>query len=414
MASMTWNGPSRRSLLRQIASGGILGAMVIAWGLVGVGCSGGSDSGSGGAAQGGDAAPGSADAGHEASDASHGSGDHPSGGAGQEFKSGQRVDHLIRPEERHFKALYQLTNGGENAEAYFSSDESQLILQITGLGHDCDQIYTLPVHGGTPKLVSTGTGRTTCAYFFPGDEKILFSSTHLAGSECPPVPDYSRGYVWPLYDSYDIFTANADGSDLKPLTNTPGYDAEATIAPDGKIVFTSDRDGDLDIYTMDADGSNVKRLTDEVGYDGGPFWSQDGSRICFRSSHPTDPAAIEDYKSLLADGLIRPSQLDIWIMDRDGGNKTRLTDNKAANFGPFFHPSGEKIIFASNLADERGRNFDLFMVSIDSKEIEQVTHENTFDGFPMFSRDAKYLVFASNRGNEKEGETNVFLAEWVD
>ncbi|MEZ4648484.1 MAG: hypothetical protein R3E97_06770 [Candidatus Eisenbacteria bacterium] len=412
MASMTWNGPSRRNLLRQ-AGGGLLGVMIAA-SVLGIGCGGGADSGSGGAGQGGEGAAQNSDPGHGAADAAHaGSGDHPSAGGG-EFVSGQRVDHLIREGETHFKALYQLTNGGENAEAYFSSDESQLILQITGLGHDCDQIYTLPIHGGTPKLVSTGTGRTTCAYFFPGDERILYSSTHLAGPECPPTPDYSRGYVWPLYESYDIFTANPDGSGIQQLTNTPGYDAEATIAPDGTIVFTSSRDGDLEIYTMASDGSNVKRLTHEVGYDGGPFWSQDGARICFRSSHPTEPAALEDYKSLLADGLIRPSQLDIWIMDRDGENKTRLTDNGAANFGPFFHPSGEKIIFASNLADERGRNFDLFLVDIATKEIERITHEDTFDGFPMFSRNHEYLVFASNRGNAKEGETNVFLAEWVD
>ena len=334
------------------------------------------------------------------------------GEATNAFVSGQRVDELIRAEESHFKALYQLTNGGENAEAYFSTDESQLILQITGLGHDCDQIYTLPLHGGTPKLVSTGTGRTTCAYFFPGDEKILYSSTHLAGAECPPVPDYSRGYVWPLYPSYEIFVANADGSNLQQLTKTPGYDAEATISADGSIVFTSARDGDLEIYTMAADGSNVKRLTHEVGYDGGPFFSSDGFRICYRASHPTDPEQIADYKNLLAEGLIRPSQLDIWIMDHDGENKTQLTDNGAANFGPYFHPNGRKIIFASNLSDPRGRNFDLYMVDIESKEVERITHEVTFDGFPMFSRDEKYLVFASNRGSEKEGETNVFLAEW--
>lgn len=333
---------------------------------------------------------------------------------GLPFVSGQQVDHLIRPGETHFQALYQITNGGENAEAYFSWDDSQLILQITGLGHDCDQIYTLPVRGGTPRRVSTGTGRTTCAYFFPGDTKILFSSTHLAGPECPPVPDYSRGYVWPLYDAYDIFVANPDGSDLTQLTATPGYDAEATIGPDGTIIFTSVRDGDLDIYTMAPDGSDVKRLTDDVGYDGGPFFSQDGSRICYRASHPQDEAAIAEYRSLLADGLIRPSQLDIYVMERDGGNKTRLTDNGAANFGPYFHPSGEKVIYASNVDDPRGRNFDLYMVAIATKEIERITMEPTFDGFPMFSRDGRWFVFASNRGAVKEGETNIFLAEWKD
>ena len=403
----SWSGTrDGESTIRMVAFGLGLGAAC----LFGVACGGGEKAENGpkgdGAAGTGAESPAAHEGGSEESQAA--------GGGSGEFVSGQRVDHLIRPGETHFKALYQLTNGGENAEAYFSSDESQLILQITGLGHDCDQIYTLPLHGGTPKLVSTGTGRTTCAYFFPGDEKILYSSTHLAGPECPPVPDHSRGYVWPIYPSYDIFVANPDGSDLQRLTESPGYDAEATIGEDGTIVFTSARDGDLEIYTMAADGSNVQRLTHEVGYDGGPFFSLDGTLVCFRASHPTDPETVADYQALLADGLIRPSQLDIWIMDRDGGNKTQLTDNGAANFGPFFYPDGKKIIFASNLADPRGRNFDLYAVSIETKEVERITQEETFDGFPMFSRDQKYLVFASNRGNAKEGETNVFLAEWSD
>lgn len=330
------------------------------------------------------------------------------------WHSGARADSLIRPNEKHFKALYQITNGGENAEAYFSWDGSQLILQITPREGGCDQIYTVPVRGGSPVRISNGLGRCTCAYFFPGDQRVVYSSTHLSSAECPPRPDYSRGYVWPIYPGYDVFAANADGSDPKPLTTDPGYDAEATVGADGTIVFASMRGGDLDIYTMDADGRNVRRLTDAIGYDGGAFFSADGNLICFRAYHPTAPEEIADYHALLAEGLIRPGELDLFVMNRDGSNKRRLTSNEAANFGPFFHPSGQRIIFSSNLENPRGRNFDLYLIDIDGSNLERVTFEETFDGFPMFSPDGKLFVFASNRGAEREGETNIFLAEWVE
>src|SRR5256884_342500 len=174
----------------------------------------------------------------------------------------------IREEAKHLKRVRQLTFGGQNAEAYFSLDDKYLIFQHQGEGVPCDQIYTIPVNApdgqpATPKLVSTGKGRTTCAYYFPSGDRVLFSSTHATGSDCPPKPDYSHGYVWPIYDSYQVFTAKVDGSDLKQLTRAHGYNAEATITRDAKpIVFTSTRNGDLDIYTMNADGSNVKQLTD--------------------------------------------------------------------------------------------------------------------------------------------------------
>lgn len=326
-----------------------------------------------------------------------------------------RTDSLRLPQEKHFKNLKQLTFGGENAEAYFSSDGKQLIFQSTREGHDCDQIYTMNIDGSNAKLVSTGDGRTTCSYFFPGQKRILYSSTHLGDKKCPPKPDYSRGYVWAIYPTYDIFTAKPDGSDLKQLTNTPGYDAESTITLDGKkIVFTSMRDGDLDIYTMDADGKNVRRLTKELGYDGGPFWSYDGKQIVYRAYHPETEEQKADYLGLLKQNLIRPTTLEIWVMNADGSNKRQVTRNGKANFGPYFFPDGKRIIFASNMDDPKGRNFDLYKINVDGTGLERITYNETFDGFPMFSPDGKKIVFASNRNAKVQGETNVFIADWVE
>ncbi|WP_420634905.1 TolB family protein [Candidatus Palauibacter sp.] len=319
------------------------------------------------------------------------------------------------PEERRFASLSQLTFAGENAEAYFSSDGERLIFQRRHEGeYECDQIFTIGTEGGERNLVSTGLGRTTCAYFFPDDSRILYSSTHHAGGECPPPPDMRRGYVWALYD-FDIYTARPDGSDVQVLFRTPGYDAEATIAPDGsRIVFTSTRDGDLDIYSMNPDGSDVVNLTDEPGYDGGPFFSPDGSKIVYRARYPEDPEELADYQALLADNLVRPGVLDIYVMDADGSNRVRLTNNAAANFAPFFHPNGEQVIFASNLHDPDSRNFDLFLINLDGTGLEQVTFSEEFESFPMFTPDGRYLVFASNRHGSHEGNTNLFIAAWID
>jgi TolB protein len=319
------------------------------------------------------------------------------------------------PDEPHLTNLRMLTHGGENAEAYFSRDGTQLIFQATRPGENrCDQIFVMNVDGGNVRRVSTGEGRTTCAYFFPSGERIVFSSTHEDDPECPAPPDYSRGYVWALYE-YDIYTARPDGSDLRRLTSTSGYDAEATISPDGSsIVFTSVRDGDLEIYTMDADGGNVRRLTHEPGYDGGAFFSPDGRQIVYRAQHPGDAPELAEYQALLRSGLVRPSRLEIWVMDADGGNKRMITDNGAANFAPFFHPSGRKIIFSSNVHDPTSRNFDLYLIGLDGNGLERVTSHPEFDGFPMFSPDGTKLVFASNRGGAQQGDTNVFLADWVE
>jgi Tol biopolymer transport system component len=318
-------------------------------------------------------------------------------------------------EEPYLANIRQLTFEGQNAEAYFAPDDQRLIFQSTSGSLSCDQIFTMRTDGSDKRMISSGAGVTTCAYFvYPDARGIIYSSTHLADSTCPARPDFSRGYVWPIHPGYDVFRADVDGGNLARLTDTPGYDAEATFSRDGsRIVFTSVRDGDLDLYTMDADGGNVRRLTDEVGYDGGAFFSYDGSKIVWRAHHPTDPEEIADYRALLADDLVRPSRMEIWVMNADGTGKRQLTSNGAANFAPYFTPDGARIVFASNVADSRGRNFDLYMVDVEGGSPTQITFHADFDAFPMFSSDGSKLVWAANRHGAKEGDTNIFIADWV-
>lgn len=322
---------------------------------------------------------------------------------------------LSLPAEKHLRNVRQLTFGGENAEAYFGQDGRRLIFQRKAGDIKCDQIFTMSADGTDLRMVSTGKGRTTCSYIFPSGKRILYSSTHLASADCPPPPDYSRGYVWAIYPDYDIFTANPDGTGLKRLTDTPGYDAEATVSTDGKkIVFTSMRDGDLDIYTMDSDGRNVRRLTQELGYDGGPFFSRDGRQIVYRANHPQTPAQVERYKKLLGENLVEPNALEIWVMNADGANKRQVTRLGVASFAPYFLPDGKRIIFSSNYPDIRSRDFNLWVVNTDGTGLEQITSDPSFDGFPMFSPDGRRLVFASNRNAAVRGDTNVFIADWVE
>ncbi len=317
--------------------------------------------------------------------------------------------------EKHLSNIRMLTNGGENAEAYLSFDEQKLIFQSTVDDMQCDQIFTMNLDGTNKQLVSTGKGRTTCAYYLPGDDKIVYASTHVVGEDCPPPPDRSKGYVWQLYNSFDIFSANADGSDVTQLTFSEGYDAEATVSPKGdKIVFTSTRDGDPEIYVMNIDGSNQTRLTFQKGYDGGAFFSQDGSKIVFRASRPVTEEELADYEALANDGLFRPTTLEIYTMNADGSDIKQITNFGKASFAPFFFPDGERIIFSSNVNSESGRDFDLYMINIDGTGLEQITFNETFDGFPMFTSDGKQLVFCSNRFNAKEGDTNVFIADWIE
>jgi TolB protein len=332
------------------------------------------------------------------------------------------AESLTVPGEKHLRNVRQLTFGGTNAEAYFSADDKSLIFMHSGAGVPCDQMYTMPVDTpdgkpAAPKLVSTGKGRTTCGYFFPAGDRILFSSTHAANAECPPRPDYSHGYVWPIYSSYEIYTAKPDGSDLRRLSNAPNsYNAESTISRDGKkIVFTSTRNGDLDIYTMNTDGSDVRQLTHELGYDGGAFFSDDGKKIVYRSQQPKTPEEIAEYKDLLSRGLIRPGNLEIWVMDGDGSHKRQITHNGAANFAPYFFPGSKRIIFASNVANQKDPSgFDLYAINVDGTGLEQITYHPDFDAFPMFTSDGKRLVWASNRNGKAPHETNIFIADWTE
>ena len=316
-----------------------------------------------------------------------------------------------RTGERHLANIRQLTSGGQNAEAYFSRDGKRLIFQSTRGGRACDQQYVMNVDGTNVRRVSTGGGKTTCGYFFDADKRIFFASTHAADTACPPRPDPSQGYVWGL-DPYDIYTASADGSNLRRLTNYGVYTAEGTLSPDGQtIVFTSLKDGDLDIYTMRTDGSGLRRLTNTPGYDGGPFFSPDGKKIVYRAWHPTD-TALTNYRALLAQRLVRPNRMEIWVMNSDGSDQHQITNLGGANFAPYFTPDGQRIIFSSNHTNPHSRNFDLYLVNADGSGLEQVTTDGEFDGFPMFSPDGRQLVWASGRAPTKPSELNLFLADW--
>jgi len=313
-------------------------------------------------------------------------------------------------QETHLQNLKQLTFGGQNAEAYFSYDGTKLIFQSTRPPYECDQIFSMNADGSDVKLLNTGKGRTTCGFFFPDGKRILYTSTHLASDACPPAPDRSQGYVWPIYPAYEIFSANIDGYDMKRLTKNPGYDAEGTISRDGKkIVFTSMRSGDLDIYTMNANGSGTKRLTTEKGYDGGPFFSWDGKTIVYRAHHPKTKEELKEYESLLAQNLIKPTRAEIFMMSADGSNKRQLTNNGAANGAPFLHPNNRQIIFSSNMHDPERRSFSLYVINIDGTGLERVTYGSRFDSFLMFSRDGKKLVFASTRNAKESREFNIFI-----
>jgi TolB protein len=321
----------------------------------------------------------------------------------------------IAPElgESHLTRIRQLTNGGENAEAYFSHDGTRLIFQSTRSGRTCDQQYVMHVDGTGLRRVSNGQGKTTCGYFMDGDGRIFYASSDALEKACPPRPDASKGYVWRL-DPFDIYTARADGSRRRRLTHFGVYTAEGVLSPDGRrIVFTSLKDGDLDIYVMDVDGSHVRRLTTQTGYDGGAWWSPDGKRIVYRAYHPTEEKDLASYRDLLAQRLVRPNKMDLWIMDADGRNQKQITHLGAASFGPSWTPDGKKIIFSSNHhTDPKLGNFDLFLINPDGSGLEQITTAATFDGFPMFSPNGKLLVWASNRHDANPHETNIFVADW--
>lgn len=325
--------------------------------------------------------------------------------------------------ERHLKNMKMLTHGGDNAEAYFSFDGKHLSFQSNyrKWGVLCDQIFDMDIEKAAkdslyqPTMISTGKGRTTCSYYLKNNKHIIYASTHLAGDSCPPTPEIKGKYLWPIYKSYDIFVADKKGKIIRQLTNTPGYDAEATVSPKGdKIVFTSDRSGDLELWIMDSDGKNQKQITSGLGYDGGAFFSPDGKKIVFRASRPKSEEEVREYKELLAQGLVAPTNMEIYTCNIDGSDLKQVTNLGKANWAPFFHPSGKKIIFSSNHHSKRGYDFQLYLINIDGTGLEAITSESIFNAFPMFSPDGKYLIFSSNRNNGGTRDTNLFIAEWVD
>lgn len=330
-------------------------------------------------------------------------------------------DTLRYEQESHLKNVRQLTWGGNNAEAYWSFDGKRLVFQSDFSEWDvaCDQIFMLDIatvaKGKRLPMLSTGLGRTTCSYFLPGDSTILYGSTHLGNNACPKTPPKGEKYVWPIYADFDIFVSNLDGRISNRLTAAPGYDAEATVSPNGdRIIFTSTRSGDLELHTMNLDGSDVIQLTNELGYDGGAFFSPDGSKIIWRASRPKTAAERTEYKELLAQHLVQPTAMELYVANSDGSEAQKITDLGNANWAPFFHPSGKKIIFSSNHTSKRGFPFNLFMINIDGTHLEQITFDDTFDAFAMFSPDGKQLVWASNRFNGGNRDTNLFVADWVD
>ena len=330
---------------------------------------------------------------------------------------------FMMAQEKHLKNLRQLTHGGDNAEAYFSYDGKNASFQSNNPKWElkCDQIFNLDIAKASadstyiPSMISTGKGRTTCSYFLKDGKHILYASTHLSDEKCPEAPVIKGKYLWAVYSSFDIFVADLTGTITKTLTNSPGYDAEATISPKGdKIVFTSDRSGDLELWTMNIDGSNQKQITKGLGYDGGAFFSPDGKRLVFRASRPTTPEEVAEYKELLKKGLVAPTTMEIYTCKVDGSDLKQVTKLGKANWAPFFHPSGKKIIFSSNHHSTKGYDFQLFMVNLDGSGLEQITKESMFNAFPMFSPDGKKLIFSSNRDNGGTRDTNLFIADWVD
>jgi len=336
----------------------------------------------------------------------------------------QSGDTLIYPDEKHFKNIQQLTFNGDNAEAYWSFDDKQVIFQRKNEkeGIMCDRMFTgmIPQNGASFqfKQLGNGTGRATCGYFLPGGKQVIYASTYLGGDSCPPVPDrkqYGNRYLWPVYESYDIFLADTSGKIIKQLTNTKGYDAEATLSPDGKkMLFTSVRNGDLDLYIMDLKTEKVTQITKGLGYDGGAWFSPDGKKIVWRASRPKTPEAIKDYKDLLAKGLVAPTQMEVFIANADGSDQKQITALGQANWAPNFTPDGKRIIFCSNHEYAHGFPFNMYLMNLDGSGIEKISHSKGFDAFPMFSYDGKKLMFSSNRSSGGGYDINLFMVDWVD
>lgn len=319
------------------------------------------------------------------------------------------------PNERRLRNVRQLTFGGQNAEAYWDKSGTKIVFQSRQPQWPDEQIIAMNADGSGKRLVSTGKGRCTCGYFTPDQRFIYFSSTHEKNEGAQPPLDFSKGYVWMVNPQFSMYRANASAAGLTKLIDKSAYVAETTIDPNGKyLVFTSDFEGDLDIYRANLDGTLIKRLTNQVGYDGGPFVSWDGKKIVFRRYTLGSQREIDDYKALLKEHLVRPTKLEICIMDADGGDKRQVTTLGAGSFAPFLNPDGKRIVFASNFGDKKGREFELWMINSNGTQLERITYSPEFDGFPMWTRDGKKIIWASNRNGKVRGETNIFVADWAE
>ena len=315
--------------------------------------------------------------------------------------------------QTHLSNIKQLTFGGQNAEAYWAPDGKRLIFQSTRDALECDQIYVMNADGSGVHMVSTGKGRTTCGYFLADNKHIVYASTHEGAAACPPSADRSKGYVWAVYPTYDIYLASDDGTIQKKLTDAPGYDAEATVNwKTGKIVYTSLGSGDLDLWTMNSDGSHKRQITKTEGYDGGAVFSRDGKKLVWRAGHPTTPETEKKYKDLLAENLTSPMKMELFVADADGKNARQITNFGCASFAPTFTLDGKKIIFSSNKHNCDGRKFELYMINPDGSGLEQVTDFGGFTSFPEFSPDGKRLVYASDKDSKQRYEFNIFVADW--
>ena len=317
---------------------------------------------------------------------------------------------VARLEARHLTNIRQVTFGFNKAgEGYFSPDGKSIIFQaVPNLpptilhtpkpDEDGYQIYSAVLESDTPaKLVSTGQGRCTCAYFSPDGKSILFASTHLSPSTeaaASKGPAYSRTerYRWEFPETMDIFRADLDGKNLVRLTDTRGYDAEGSYSPDGKqIVFTSFRDGDAEIYLMDADGKNARRITRSPGYDGGPFFSPDGKKILYRSDRKGNDL------------------LQVFINNTEGTAEKALTQNEFVNWGPYFHPDNRHIIYATSKHGHA--NYELYLMDVETGSEERITYQEGFDGLPVFSPDGRRLMWTSS-GRNTDRKSQLFIADF--
>jgi Tol biopolymer transport system component len=312
-------------------------------------------------------------------------------------------------EAQWFRNVRQLTSVqmglARSGEAYFSPDARRICFQAWPAGQEEYQIYVMNLDGTGLLRVSTGSGATTCSYFHPSGQKLIFASNHL--DPRPPVmPEEvqravaqagARRYTWPFYPGMDIFEYTFATGALRRLTTTDGYDAECAYSPDGRsIVFCSQRDGDLEIYVADANCENARQVTRAKGYDGGPFFSPDGQRVVYRSDRRgLDSGTMQIFTNNLA-----------------GTDERAVTDHEILHWCPFWHPSGQWLIYTrADHSNPRRPLYDLYLVRADGSQTYQVSGDPAFDGLPVFSADGRYLMWTSKRGGLDAPQ--IFMAEFT-